>query len=77
MYLLFKHVGPHLVKEDLIFELIARAYKWMLVTCLESNNKWLKKGIEDYFTSRGATVVLSDRLAGSAQLHSILKYFKK
>ena len=54
MDLLFKHVGPDLLEEDRISKLIARAYKWMLVPCLESNNKWLKKGIQDYFKRRGA-----------------------
>ena len=53
MDLLFKHVGPDLLKENRISELIARAYKWTLVPCLESNNKWLKKGIQDYFEHRG------------------------
>ena len=49
----------------------------MLVPCLESNNKWLKKGIRDYFKRKGAKVVLADHGAGSVRQHSILKYFKK
>ena len=77
MDLLFKHVGPYILKENRILELIATAYKWMLVPCLESNNKWLKKGIQDYFERRGAKVVLSNRGASSAQQHSVMKYFKK
>ena len=77
MDLMFKAEGPDLVKEDCISELIARAYKWMFVPCLESSNKWLKKGIQDYFKRRGEKVVLSDCVAGSAQQHSVLKYFKK
>ena len=37
----------------------------------------MKKGIQDYFKRRGEKVVLSDCVAGSAQQHSVLKYFKK
>ena len=71
MDLLFKHVGPDLLKENCISELIGRAYTWMLVPGLESNNKWLTKGIQDYFERRGAKVVLSDCGAGSTRQHSV------
>ena len=77
MDLLFNVVGPYLVKEDRISKLITIAYTWMFVPCLESNNKWLKQGIWDYFERKGAKVVLADCGAGSVRQHSILKYFKK
>ena len=75
--LLFKNVGLDLLKENRISELIARSYKWMVVPCLESNNTWLKKGIQDFFECRGAKVVLSDRGASSVRQYSVLEYFKK
>ena len=77
MNLLFNEVAPKLIAEDRIAEVVALAWKWINVPCLENNDTWVKRSLEEYFLMHRAKVALSDVRHENKRQHSIAKFFKK
>ena len=74
---LFKIVTPHCLENDDMNRAVAFIWKWFYVPSLETNNQWVKDGLDEIFRRRKAKVVLDDVKSKGTRVHSIIRHFKK
>ena len=74
---LFNIVIPQCLENDDMNRVVAFIWKWFYVPTLETNNQWVKDGLDEIFRRRKAKVVLDDVKSKGTRVHSIIRNFKK